>query len=45
MLANKAIVAIRGYGTSQPLGIYFRPFANSARDTKYHKRSSVIIGV
>ena len=29
--------AISEHDTLRPLGIQFRPFANSARDTKHHK--------
>ena len=29
----------------KPLVVYFGPFTNSARDTKYHKRSSLCSGV
>ena len=38
MLANGIKLAISGHDTLRPLGIYFRPFANSVHDTKYHKR-------
>jgi hypothetical protein len=27
----------------RPLGIYFRPFVNNARDTKYHNWCSVAL--
>ena len=40
MLTNGMILAISGIDILQPLGIYFRPFANSAHDTKYHNRYS-----
>ena len=38
MLTNSIILVISGRGTFRPLGIDFRPFANSVCDTKYHKR-------
>ena len=40
MLTNSSILAISGLDTLIPLRIYFRPFANSVRDTKYYKRCS-----
>ena len=40
MLMNGIILIISKHDTLKPLGIQFRPFANSVRDTKYHKRCS-----
>ena len=37
LLTNTIILAIDGHETLRPLGIYWRPFANGVRDTKYHK--------
>ena len=37
MLINGVILAINRHDTLRPLGIQFRPFTNSACDTKYHK--------
>ena len=36
VLTNGIVLAISGCDTLRPLGIYFRPFANSVRDTIYH---------
>ena len=38
MLMNGILVAISRRDTLRPLGIQFRPLANSVCDTKYHKR-------
>ena len=38
MLTNSIILAICRRDTLRPLGIQFRPFANSVRDTKDHRR-------
>ena len=40
MLTNRLLVAINEHDTLRPLGIQFRPFTNSAGDTKYHKQST-----
>ena len=40
MVMNGIILAISGRDTLRPLGILFRPWANSVRDTKYNKRCS-----
>ena len=40
MVMNGNILAISGRDTLRPLGIWFRPFANSVCDTTYHKRCS-----
>ena len=37
-MTNDIILAISRCDTLKPLGILFRPFANSVHDTKYHKR-------
>ena len=37
MSRNGIVLAINGHDTLRPLGIWFRPFANGAHDTKYHK--------
>ena len=42
MLTNEIMLAISRPDTLRPWHIYFRPFANSARDTKYHKRWSLV---
>jgi hypothetical protein len=42
MLMNGIISAINGHDTLRPLGNWFRPFANSARDTEYHRWCIVI---
>ena len=39
-LTNNIILAMREPNTLRPLGISFRPFANSLRYTKYHKQCS-----
>ena len=38
MLINRIILRINGCDILRPLGIQFKPFANSVHDTKYHKR-------
>ena len=38
MLTNNIILAISGCDTLRPLGIWFKPFANSVREPKYHKQ-------
>ena len=43
MPTNGIIIAINGHAILRPLGIEFRPFENSAHDTKYHKRCSMIV--
>ena len=42
MLTNNITLAIKGHDTLRPLGIHFMPFANSVRDTKYHKQCRLI---
>ena len=39
-LTNRVMLIISGHGTSRPLGILCRPFANNACDTKYHRLCS-----
>ena len=41
ILTNGITLAIGRLDTSSPLNIYFRPFADSVRDTKHHKQRSV----
>ena len=38
-MMNNSILAISGRDMLRSLGIQFRPFTNSVRDTKYHKWS------
>jgi hypothetical protein len=45
MLRNIIVLAISGHDTLRPLGIYFRLFANSVYDTKYHKQRSFILQI
>ena len=37
MLRNGIMLTINARDTLKPLGIQFRPFANSVHDTKYQK--------
>ena len=37
MLIRGINLAISGHGALRPLGMWFTPFANSVRDTKYRK--------
>ena len=43
MLTNSIVLAIGGRDTLRPLGIYFKSFANSVRDSKYQKQCSLFI--
>ena len=40
MLTNGTILALSMRDTLRSLGMWFRPFANSVHDTKYHKQCS-----
>jgi hypothetical protein len=41
ILTNSITLTVDGCDTTKPLGIFFRPIANSACDTNYHKRNGV----
>jgi hypothetical protein len=43
MLTNGIILAISEHDTLRPRDIWFRPFANSVCDIKYHKQCTIIV--
>jgi hypothetical protein len=43
MPTNGIITTINGHAILRPLGIEFRPFENSAHDTKYHTWCNMIV--
>ena len=44
-MTNNIILAISRFDTLRPLDILFRPFANSAYDTKYHKWWTEVLSI